>query len=175
MTPKRVPEVSFRLRRRATSPGGNVEFEWTTLTTADIFGGKKVALFAVPGAFTPACSDQHLPGFERLFDEFRKLGVDTIACLAVNDTFVMNQWASSRNIEKVTMLPDGNADFTRGMGMLVDRTAAGMGMRSWRYAMLVENGEITEMIAEPGFEKSPQAVPFEVSSAENLLELIKSA
>jgi peroxiredoxin len=174
MTPRRVPDASFRIRQRTLTPEKTSEYEWVTLTTEEIFGGRKIVLFAVPGAFTPACSDVHLPGFERLYNEFRAEGIDSVICLSVNDAFVMNQWAASRSIENVLMLPDGNGDFTRAMGMLVDRTSVGMGFRSWRYVMLVEDGAITKMIPEPGFEKVPKAVPFEVSSAQNMLDAIRS-
>ena len=124
MTPKHVPNVTFHTRQRIKTPDGDTTFDWKHLSTKDVFGGQSVVLFAVPGAFTPACSDEHLPGYDRLHDEFRAEGVDLVACLAVNDAFVMNQWAQSRNIEKVVMLPDGNGDFTRGMGMLTHHLRA---------------------------------------------------
>lgn len=173
MTPTHVPDAAFHTRMMIKAPDGSAAFDWKHLSTDDVFAGKRVVLFAVPGAFTPACSDEHLPGYERLNSDFLSEGVDQIACLAVNDAFVMNQWAQSRNIENVFMLPDGNGDFTRDMGMLVDRTAVGMGYRSWRYAMLVEDREITAMLAEPGFQEKPKAVPFGASSAENMLDHIK--
>ena len=169
MTPQHVPEATFHTRQRIETPDGTATFDWKPLTTADVFGGQRVVLLAVPGAYTPACSDAHLPGYERLYEDFRAEGVDRIACLAVNDAFVMNHWAQSLKIEKVQMLPDGNGDFTRQMGMLVDRTMVGMGHRSWRYAMLVEVRAITTFLPEPGFEEKPKAVPFGASSAENLL------
>ena len=127
MTPERVPEVTFRTRVRNDALGGPNPFEWKDVTTSDLFAGKRVVLFAVPGAFTPACSDSHLPGFERRYEEFQTAGVDAVICLAVNDAFVMFNWAKSRNIEKVFMLPDGNGDFSRRMGLLVERKAQGMG------------------------------------------------
>ena len=147
----------------------NNPFEWKTLTCADVFKGQRVVLFALPGAFTPACSDHHLPGFERHYDAFIAKGIDQVICLAVNDAFVMFQWAKAQNIEKVFMLPDGNGDFSRQMGMLVDRSAQGMGMRSWRYAMLVEDGQITQLFAEPGLRDNPDGVPLDRSSAEVML------
>ena len=174
MTPKQVPDVVFHTRQRIVTLDGDTSFDWKRLSTADVFGGKRVVVFAVPGAFTPACSDEHLPGYERLHDDFRAEGVDLVACLAVNDAFVMNQWAGSRSIEKVMMLPDGNGDFTRKMGLLADRTAVGMGFRSWRYAMLVEDLTITAFLPEPGYEAVPTAIPYGASSAENLLDHIRS-
>ena len=133
-----------------------------------------MVLFALPGAFTPACSESHLPGYERLHDEFMALGVDRVICLSVNDAFVMYNWAKSQSIEKVFMLPDGNGEFTRKMGMLVERTAQGMGMRSWRYSMYVHNGQIKKMFVEQGFADNPSGVPADLSSAERMLEYLKS-
>jgi peroxiredoxin len=115
-----------------------------------------------------------LPGYERRYDEFRSLGVDQIICLAVNDAFVMFQWAKSQNIEKVFMLPDGNGDFTRLMGLLVDRQPQGMGMRSWRYSMLVEDGVIRKIFVEPNVMDQPSGVPVDVSGADTMLAYLKS-
>ena len=174
MPPSRVPDTVFHTRVRNPELGGDNPFEWKDLTTDDVFKGQNVVLFALPGAFTPACSDTHLPGYEDAFDEFRALGVDKIVCLSVNDAFTMFQWGKSRNIEKVFMLPDGNGSFTRLMGMLVDRTNTGMGQRSWRYSMYVEDKEITEFFAEPGFADNPPGVPVEVSDAGTLLNALKA-
>ena len=151
MTPTSVPNVTFHIRVRKEELGGPNPFDWKDVTSADIFGGKRVVLFALPGAFTPACSEKHLPGYERRYDDFKRLGVDQVVCLAVNDAFVMFQWAKGQNIEKVFMLPDGNGDFTRRMGMLVDRRQQGMGMRSWRYSMLVEDGLIKTTVRRAGY------------------------
>ncbi|MFD1193098.1 peroxiredoxin [Seohaeicola saemankumensis] len=169
MTPQTVPDATFHTRVRNPALGGSNPFEWKALTTAEIFGGKRIVLFALPGAFTPACSESHLPGFEDNHDRFRDLGIDQVICLAVNDAFVMYQWAVSRNVSKVFMLPDGNGEFTRKMGMLVDRSSQGMGMRSWRYSMLVEHGKIEKLFAEPGFQDNPAGVPLKVSGADTML------
>ena len=169
MTPSRVPEALFRTRVRNPALPGDNPFEWRDVTTAEVFAGKRVVLFAVPGAFTPACSESHLPGFERLHDDFIALGVDEVICLAVNDAFIMHQWARSQSIAKVRMLPDGNGEFTRKMGMLVDRSGQGMGMRSWRYSMLVVDGKIEKLFAEPGFQDNPAGVPVKVSGADTML------
>jgi peroxiredoxin len=174
MTPDRVPEVLFHTRVRNPALGGDNPFEWKDVTTGDLFGGKRVVFFAVPGAFTPACSDTHLPGFERHYEDFRALGVDAVICLSVNDAFVMFQWAKSRNIEKVFMLPDGNGDFTRRMGMLVERKGQGMGLRSWRYSMFVEDGAILKIFAEPGVRDNPNGVGVAVSDAGTMLEWLRS-
>lgn len=169
MTPSTVPDVVFHTRVRNEALGGDNPFEWKDITTRDVFGGKRIVLFALPGAFTPACSDSHLPGYERHYDDFRAKGIDQVVCLAVNDAFVMFQWAKSRNIEKVFMLPDGNGDFTRRMGMLVERTSNGMGLRSWRYSMLVEDGTIRRMFVEPNVRDNPPGVGLTVSNAETIL------
>lgn len=145
----------------------------TAVTTAELFGGKKVVVFAVPGAYTPTCSQAHLPGFVVHADDILGKGVDSIVCLSVNDAFVMAHWARSRQIEKVVMLPDGNAEFTRKMGMLVDRSAQGMGMRSWRYSMLVEDSRIAQLFAEPGFCDNPPGVPLERASAQVMLSFLQ--
>jgi peroxiredoxin len=175
MTPETVPDVTFHTRVRNDALGGPNPFEWKDMTSADVFRGKRVVLFALPGAFTPACSDAHLPGYERLYDEFKKLGVDAVVCLSVNDAFVMFQWAKSRSIEKVLMLPDGNGDFTRRMGMLVDRTKNGMGYRSWRYSMFVDDGVIKQLFAEPNVRDNPPGVDVEVSDPETMLKWLRGA
>ncbi len=174
MTPQHVPDAVFHTRVRNPALGGDNPFEWRDISSDDVFAGKRVVLFALPGAFTPACSDAHLPGYERHHDDFVAAGADSVVCLAVNDAFVMQQWARSRAVEKVTMLPDGNGEFTRKMGMLVDRSTQGMGFRSWRYAMLVDDREIVKLFAEPGFRDNPPGVPLEVSGAETMLEHLRA-
>lgn len=173
MTPQHVPDAVFHTRVRNPALSGDNPFEWQDITSDAVFAGKRVVLFAVPGAFTPACSDEHLPGFERHHDDFIDAGADSVVCLAVNDAFVMFQWARSRDVEKVVMLPDGNGEFTRKMGMLVDRSAQGMGFRSWRYAMLVEDREIVTLRSEPGFRDNPPGVPLTVSDAGTMLEHLR--
>lgn len=174
MHPTTVPDITFQTRVRNEALEGPNPFEWKALSSDDIFTGKQVVLFALPGAFTPACSESHLPGYENLHDEFVAQGIDTVICLAVNDAFVMHQWALSRDIQKTFMLPDGNGEFSRKMGMLVERTAQGMGMRSWRYSMLVNNGRIEKLFVEPGFKDNPTGVPVEVSDAEAMLSYLKA-
>jgi peroxiredoxin len=149
----------FYERVRNQARGGSNPFEWKQLTTDDVFAGKGIVLFAEPGVFTPACSDSHLPDYERLLDDFRRLGIDQVVCLAVNDAFVMFQWAKSRNIENVFMLPDGNGDFTRKMGMLVKGHTTGMGLRSWRCSMHVKDKRILQLFSEPGVSDNPSGVP----------------
>jgi peroxiredoxin len=171
----RVPEVTFKTRVRDESIGGENPYRWEEKTTQDYFGGKRVVVFALPGAFTPTCSANHLPRFEELYDEICAQGVDDVICLSVNDAFVMNQWAKHQGAKKVTMLPDGNGDFTRQMGMLVEKENLGFGMRSWRYAMVVNNGEIEKMFVEPGFSDNYPQDPYEVSDADTVLNYLKSA
>ena len=170
---KIVPQAFFKTRVRNVESDDPNPYEWRELTTDEIFNGKKIVLFAVPGAFTPACSEVHLPGYESKYDAFKDLGVDTVICLAVNDAFVMFQWAKSQDISNVFMLPDGNGEFSRKMGMLVDRSSQGMGMRSWRYSMYVDNGEIKRIFVEPDFQDNPPGVPVQVSGADTMLSYLQ--
>lgn len=154
-----VPDVTFRVRR---------EDQWIDITTAELFRGKTVIVFALPGAFTPTCSSTHLPGYNELAPSFKENGVDDIICLSVNDTFVMNEWARHQEVDNITLIPDGNGEFTEGMGMLVDQTALGFGKRSWRYSMLVKDGVIKKMFIEP----EEPGDPFKVSDADTMLKYI---
>lgn len=172
-TPTRVPEVTFKTRVRDEAVGGDNPFRWQDRTTAEIFGGKKIVLFALPGAFTPTCSSSHLPGYEQHYDDFKALGVDAVICLSVNDAYTMFQWAKHQGVEKVFMLPDGNTDFTRGMNMLVKKEDLGFGERSWRYSAYIEDGEIKQMFVEPGKMDNCPDDPFEVSDAETMLTYLK--
>ncbi|ARP95399.1 glutathione peroxidase [Bordetella genomosp. 13] len=156
---QRVPDVTFPVR------DGNT---WKTLTSDDLFKGKTVVVFSLPGAFTPTCSSSHLPRYNELAPAFRAAGVDAIVCVSVNDTFVMNEWAKDQESENIVLLPDGNADFTDGMGMLVDKRNLGFGKRSWRYSMLVRDGVVEKMFIEP--EKDGD--PFEVSDADTMLNYV---
>jgi peroxiredoxin len=169
----KVPSVVFKTRVRNDALGGPNPFEWKDLSSDEIFKGKKVVLFALPGAFTPTCSTSHLPRYEELYDEFKALGVDTIVCLSVNDAFVMYQWGKAQGAKNVFLLPDGNCEFTRGMKMLVDKSNLGFGLRSWRYSMYVEDGEIQKMFVEPGFEDNCPTDPFEVSDADTMLAYLR--
>ncbi|MGX0976231.1 peroxiredoxin [Roseovarius sp. MBR-51] len=170
-----IPDATFHTRIRNDALEGPNPFEWKVLTSADIFPGQRIVLFALPGAFTPACSDSHLPGYEQHYEAFRRAGIDRVICLSVNDAFVMHQWATSRDINNVFMLPDGNGEFTRKMGMLVARSSNGMGLRSWRYSMLVEDGVIQNLFAEPGFRDNPDGVPVKVSGADTMLAYLSQS
>lgn len=169
----RVPDVVFKTRVRDDRIPGDNPFRWQDLTTQDVFAGKRVAFFALPGAFTPTCSSTHLPGYEARYDELRGLGIDAVVCLSVNDAFVMFQWAKRLGVEKVFMLPDGNAEFTRKMGMLVDKSNLGFGMRSWRYSMVVNDGVIEKQFVEPGFADNAPSDPFEISDVDTMIAYLK--
>ena len=172
--PMQVPNVTFKTRVRDESVDGPNPFRWQDVTSDEIFAGKKVVVFALPGAFTPTCSSTHLPGFEAKYEEFKQLGVDEIYCLSVNDAFTMFQWGRHQGVEKVKLLPDGSGEFTRLMGMLVRKDNLGFGERSWRYSMLVDDGEISAMFAEPGKCDNCPSDPFEASDADTMLNYIKA-
>ena len=155
---KKIPDVNFIYR---------TDGKYITKNTNDIFANKKIVIFALPGAFTPTCSDYHLPSYEDKYDEIIKLGVDSVFCLSMNDPFVQNVWKKNFNITKVEFIPDGNGDFTKGMDMLTDRSDAGMGMRSFRYSMYVVNKEIVKVFKDDNGK-------FDVSDAGTMLNFLKS-
>ena len=171
----RVPEVVFKTRVRDESVEGPNPFRWQDRTTAEIFGGKKVVLFSLPGAFTPTCSSTHLPRYEELYDEIKAQGVDEVICLSVNDAFVMFQWGKAQEAKNVFLLPDGSGEFTRKMGMLVNKDNLGFGMRSWRYSMVVDDMKIEKMFIEPDFGDNCPTDPFEVSDADTMLAYLKES
>ena len=169
-----VPSATFKTRVRDESIGGDNPFRWQDVTTDDIFKNKRIVLFALPGAYTPTCTTAHLPGYEKHHDDFKTLGIDEVICLSVNDAFVMYQWRKHLGVEKIFMLPDGNAEFTRKMGMLVDKSNLGFGMRSWRYSMVVQDKQIEKMFVEPGFAGNCPTDPFEMSGADAMLKYLRS-
>ena len=154
-----VPDVSFKTRS---------DNQWKEVASAGIFQGRTVVVFSLPGAFTPTCSSAHLPRYNELADAFTANGVDEIVCLAVNDAFVMEAWKQNEPAGNVTLLPDGNGEFTAAMGLLVDKSSLGLGKRSWRYSMLVKDGVIEKMFIEP----EKEGDPLEVSDAETMLKYI---
>ena len=170
---ERVPDVVFKTRVRDESIGGSNPFRWQDLTTQEVFGGKRVIVFSLPGAFTPTCSTSHLPRYEELYEEFKSLGIDSVVCVSVNDAFVMYQWGKGQGVKNVFLLPDGNGEFTRKMGMLVDKSNLGFGLRSWRYSMVVDDGKIEKIFIEPNFADNCPTDPFEVSDADTLLAYLK--
>jgi peroxiredoxin len=168
-----VPDVIFKTRVRDESIGGENPFRWQDVSTDAIFKGKKIVVLALPGAFTPTCSSKHLPGYEAKYQELINQGVDEVYCLGVNDAFVMYQWGKHQNIKHVKMLPDGNGDFTRAMGMLVKKENLGFGSRSWRYSMFVEDKKIIKLFSEPGQVDNCPDDPFTVSDVDTLLDYLK--
>ena len=170
----KVPKIVFKTHTHDKNVCGADLFAWIDVSSDDIFGGKKIVLFSIPGAFTPTCSSQHLPGYESKFEEFKALGVDEIICVSVNDAFVMNEWEVKQNIENVRLLPDGSGEFTEGMNMLVKKDNLGFGNRSWRYSAFVDDGEIVKVFEEPGKCDNCTTDPFEISDADTMLEYIKS-
>jgi len=156
---KRVPQVTFRTRQ-----GG----QWKAVTSDDIFKGRTVVVFSLPGAYTPTCSITHVPRYNELAATFRKAGVDEIVCISVNDGFVMSEWQKDQHAPDLTFIPDGNGEFTAGMGLLVDKSELGFGKRSWRYSMLVKDGVVEKMFIEP----QKEGDPFEVSDADTMLAYV---
>lgn len=156
---QQVPNVTFHTRK---------DSQWVDVTTDELFKGKTVVVFSLPGAFTPTCSSTHVPRYNQLADALKANGVDDIICMSVNDTFIMNEWKKDQEADKITFIPDGNGEFTEGMGLLVDKNNLGFGKRSWRYSMLVKDGTVVKMFIEP--EKDGD--PFEVSDADTMLNYI---
>lgn len=173
MIGRSVPNVTLKTRVRDDSIEGN-PFRWEDVQTGDLFDGKRILVFSLPGAFTPTCSNSQVPGFEEMYDRFRAEGIDEIYCVSVNDAFVMYQWGKSLGVEKVKLLPDGSADFTRRMGMLIRKNHVGFGERSWRYAMIVNDGVITDWFEEPGInDEGLDNDPYGATAPETVLESIR--
>ena len=170
---KMIIDHIFKFRVGDTDEKGGCTFiggSWVDKTTDDLFKGKRVVLFSLPGAFTPTCSGQQLPSYDEMYSQFRDKGIDDVYCVSVNDAFVMNAWARDLGIKNVKMIPDGDGTFTRSMGMLVNKPKQGFGMRSWRYAAIVNNGTIENMFIEPGQNDfSDDDDPYTVSSPEHVL------
>jgi glutaredoxin-like protein len=156
---QKVPSVKFRTRQNN---------QWQDVSTDELFNGKTVVVFSLPGAYTPTCSSTHVPGYNDLAPAFKENSVDEIVCISVNDAFVMSEWAKDQGADQITFIPDGNGEFTEGMGMLVDKSDLGFGKRSWRYSMLVKDGVVEKMFIEP----EEPGDPFKVSDAETMLNYI---
>ena len=163
-SPTVLPSVVFKTR---------VDGEWVETNSYELFGGKRVVIFSLPGAFTPTCSTFQLPGFEEKYEEFMNY-VDEIYCVSVNDAFVMNAWAKDQNIKNVKLIPDGSVHFTYGMGMDVLKDNLGFGERSWRYAVVADNGRIEKWFIEEGKDDNFDGDPYDVSSPESVLEYLKN-
>jgi glutaredoxin-like protein len=156
---KSVPKATFRTR---------MHDQWRDVSTDEVFKERAVVVFSLPGAYTPTCSSAHLPRYNELAGSFKANGIDQIVCLSVNDAFVMDAWKRDQQVQDITLLPDGNGEFTAGMGMLVDKSDLGFGKRSWRYSMLVRNGVIEKMFIEP----ESSGDPLDVSDADTMLRYI---
>lgn len=154
-----VPDVTFKTLENE---------QWRELSSQDIFSGKNVVVFSLPGAFTPTCSSSHVPRYNELADTLREQAIDDIICISVNDCFTMAAWQAQQQADKLRFIPDGNGEFTQAMGLLVDKSELGFGQRSWRYSMLVKDGIIDKLFIEP--EKPGD--PFEVSDADTMLRYI---
>jgi peroxiredoxin len=173
---KQIPQLTFMMRLGDEAPeegGCPIGGEFVPTTTQQLFGGKRVVLFSLPGAFTPTCSSQQLPGFEAMHSEFKAQGIDEIYCVSVNDAFVMNDWGRHVGIRNVKLIPDGNGTFTRLMGRLVDKSGIGFGMRSHRYAAVINDGSVEAMFDEPGLEDNHPSDPYGESSPENIMRYLK--
>lgn len=172
--PSILPAVDFRVRVRDEKIGGPNPYKWDDTSSYDLFAGKKVVIFSLPGAFTPTCSTMQLPGFEKNASAFYDLGIDDIYCVSVNDSFVMNKWAELQELENIKVIPDGSGRFTEQMNMLVDKDNLGFGRRSWRYAIIANNGRIDKWFIEPGMEDNCATDPYGETSPENILNWLKA-
>ncbi|QWF72190.1 peroxiredoxin [Methylomonas paludis] len=168
-----IPDVIFKTRVRDETIAGENPFRWQDVSSDEIFKDKKIVILALPGAYTPTCSSKHLPGYAGKYQDLIAQGVDEVYCLSVNDAFVMYQWSKHLNVTNVKMLPDGNGDFTRAMGMLVKKHNVGFGSRSWRYSMLVENKKIRVLFPEPGKVDNCPDDPFTVSDVDTMLAYLQ--
>lgn len=159
---QKIPGVTFHTRR---------DHEWVDVTSEEIFAGKNVVIFSLPGAFTPTCSSSHVPRYNQLVPAFKAQGIDEVICVSVNDAFVMNEWQRSQKADRLTFLPDGNGEFSDAMGLLVGKEDLGFGRRSWRYSMLVRDGVVEKMFIEP----EEPGDPFHVSDADTMLKYLDPA
>ena len=172
----KIPQVRFRTRigdNQSLGGGCAIGGEWKDIVSDDLFKDKKIVLFSLPGAYTPTCSSQQVPGYEDKYEELKKY-VDEVYCLSVNDSFVMNAWFRDQKISKVKPIGDGEGKFTKEMGMLIDKPKQGFGMRSWRYSAFIDNGKVVKMFAEDGKNnESNDADPFKVSDVNTMLNYLK--
>ena len=174
MIGREIPDVTLKTRVRDESIGGSNPFKWQDLNVREEFAGKKVVVFSLPGAFTPTCTNEQCPNYERLYDEFKAVGVDEVYCISVNDAFVMYQWGQHLGLKNIKLLPDGSGDFTRRMGMLINKDHLGFGQRSWRYAMVVDDNVVTGWFQEPGInDRGEDEDPYGESAPEKLLDCLK--
>jgi peroxiredoxin len=174
MEGRRIPDVVFKTRVRDESIGGDNPFRWQDLTSQELFAGRRVLVFSLPGAFTPTCSNEQCPAFERSYEEVLQYGIDEVICIGVNDAFVMYQWGKHLGVSKVRLVPDGSGRFTRRMGMLINKDHLGFGYRSWRYMMVVKDGEIEKWWQEPGInDEGADDDPYLETTAEVAIAYLK--
>ena len=177
---EKLPSVTFKIRATNEFENDDICFmdgenPWTDVTSDEIFGNKRVLIFSLPGAFTPTCTSQQLPGFDAMFNDLKNLGIDEIYCISVNDSFVMNAWSQKLNVKNIKLIPDGTGEFTKKMGMLVNKDHLGFGMRSWRYAVIANNMNIEHLFEEPGKNDiGDNDDPYVETSPENILNKLKS-
>ena len=175
MIDRLIPDVVLKTRVRDDRIGGDNPFRWQDLRLREAFAGKRVVLFSLPGAFTPTCSNEQCPAYERLYDDLRAAGADEVCCIAVNDAFVMYQWGRHLGLERVRLLPDGSGRFTRRMGMLIDKDHLGFGLRSWRYAAIIDDNRITAWFEEPGInDEGADDDPYGETSPEKVLAALRA-
>lgn len=173
MLGRRVPCVVFRTRVRDEGVGGENPFRWQSVSSDELFVGRRVVVFSLPGAFTPVCSNEQCPQFERRYDEIRAVGIDEIYCIAVNDAFVLYQWGRHLNLRNIKLIPDGSGRFTRRIGMLVDKDHLGFGYRSWRYTMVVRDGIVEKWLEEPGInDEGSDDDPYTVTGPDSVVEYL---
>lgn len=174
MEGRRVPHIVFKTRVRDESIGGDNPFRWQDVTTEDLFAGKRVVVFSLPGAFTPTCSNEQCPAFDRVHQDLTATGVDEVYCISVNDAFVMYQWGRKLELKNVRLIPDGSGHFTRRIGMLVNKDHLGFGYRSWRYVMVVDDGVIEKWYEEPGInDEGMDDDPYTVTNPDVVLEYLR--
>ena len=174
----KIPKVTFRVRTGDEEPadgGCAIGGAWSNVTTDDYFANKRVVLFSLPGAFTPTCSSQQLPGFEKLVPEIKLLGIDEVYCVSVNDSFVMNAWGKQLGVENVKLIPDGSGNFTRFLGMLIGKNHLGFGNRSWRYMAVINNGVIEQWWQEPGINNEGlDDDPYVATTPNNVIDYLRA-
>ena len=175
----KIPKVTFRTREGdEVEPDGGCAIggQWVNKTTDDYFKGKRVVIFSLPGAFTPTCSSQQLPGFESMYEDIKSKGIDEVYCISVNDSYVMNAWAKKMSISKVKVIPDGSGLFTKYMGMLISKDHDGFGQRSWRYMAVINDGIVEKWWQEPGINNSgSDDDPYIETTPENTLKYLSAS
>ena len=174
----KIPNVKLQTRVKNTnvkkSKSNKNSYKWKTISTNNLFKNKKSVVFSLPGAYTPTCSNSHLPDYEKKYNELKKKGVNDVYCVSVNDPFVMHNWKNKHNIKNVKMIPDGNGSFTKKMGALVKKNNLGFGDRSWRYSMFIDNGKIKKIFSESNMSNNHKSDPFKVSDVDTMINYLSN-